>query len=415
MSQMFGSTRRESVKRMRLGLLLVTSALVVGTACGSTDDSADAGSAEAPSSAFPDNPATGTPVRIGVINPEGGPAISMPDNRRAAEAAAEYANAHLGGIGGHPIELEICAAKEDPASNQDCANQMVEKGVAAVVVPSSGHGAAMVPIITGAGIPYMTPSGTTPAELTSPSAYALNSGFPGSLAAMANYAAEQGYQKVAAFVIDTGAVIASTQALGDSTFGAAGVELKIAPVTPGTPDATPQVSAGLADGVDAVAVIGDATMCTSVLRSMMTLGADQAKMIIQPCLDPSVIDAVGDSLDGATAFLGADIDSDEPEAVLYRSVMERYAPDADINGFTFTGYQAMLGLIRAAENLEGEPTAAAIDGAIKTAVDVPMPAADGITFTCDGTAMPGMPAVCANQGIIATVEGGKATDPKVGQ
>lgn len=402
-------------RRARIGVFLATSALLVGTACSNADDTAEADPVEAPSSAFPDNPATGTPVKIGVINPEGGPAISMPNNRRAAEAAAEYANAHLGGIAGHPIEVVTCAAKEDPASNQDCANQMVEQGVSAVVVPSSGNGAVMVPIITGAGIPYVTPSGTTPVELTTPSAYALNSGFPGSLASMAAYSAQQGYQKVAAFVIDTGAVIASTEALGDATFGAAGVELQLAPVTPGTPDATPQVSAGVADDVDAVAIVGDATMCTSVLKAFGTLGATQEKMVIQPCLDPSVVDAVGTTLDGATAFLGADIDSDEPEAVLYRAVMEQYAPDVDINGFTFTGYQAMLGLIRAAQGVEGDPTPQAIDAAIRTAVDVPMPAADGITFTCNGTAMPGMPSVCANKGIVATVEDGKAVDPTVGE
>ena len=51
---------------------------------------------------------------------------------------------------------------------------------------------------------------------------------------------------------------------------------------------------------------------------------------------------------------------------------------------------------------------------IKTAKDVPMPAADGITFTCDGTAMPMMPTVCSNKMIRATVaEGGRVTSPVV--
>ena len=86
----------------------------------------------------------------------------------------------------------------------------------------------------------------------------------------------------------------------------------------------------------------------------------------------------------------------------------------EIGGFTSTGYAAMLGLIRAAQGVQGEPTAAAVNEAIKTAKDVPMPAADGITFTCDGTAMPMMPTVCSNKMIRATVaEGGQVTSPVV--
>lgn len=415
MSDTRRSTRRYSTGRLRAGALLAIPALLVGTACETTgtDDTADS-AVSAPDSAFPDNPATGSPIKIGLINPEGGPAISMPNNRLAAQAAAEYANANLGGIAGHPITVVSCAVKEDPASNQDCANQMVEQGVAAVVVTTTGNGAVMVPIITGAGITYLTPSGTSAVELTTPGAHALSSGFPGMLSAMAAYAEEQGYAKVTAFMIDTGSVIASTEAMGKPAFDAAGVQLRIAPVTPGTPDSTPQVSAGLVDGVEAVAVVGDATMCTSVLKSMQTLGATQDKMIIQPCLDPAVFDAVGDSLDGAYVFLGADIESDNPEAALYRTVMKRYAPGVDTGGFTSTGYQAMLGLVRATQGLQGEPTAAAVAAALGSAKNVPMPAADGISFTCDGTVMPMLPAVCTDQVIRATVRDGKATDPHVG-
>lgn len=415
MSNTRRSSGRTSRPLLRAGMFLAIPALIAGTAC-STDSADDTGgsSVEAPDGTFADNPATGTTITIGLINPEGGPAISMPNNRLAAEAAAEYANAHLGGIAGHPITVVSCAAKEDPASNQDCANQMVEQGVSAVVVTTSGNGAAMVPIITGAGIPYLTPSGTSAAELATPGTYVLGSGFPGALAGMASYAAEQGFTKVAAYVIDTGSVIASTEAVGKGAFEAAGVELKVAPVTPGTPDSTPQVSAGLADGTDAVAVIGDGTMCTSVLKSLQTLGAEQAKMVIQPCLDPAVVDAVGDVLDGSSVFIGTDIDSDEPEAVLYRAVMDKYAPGVDIGGFTSTGYQAMLGLVRGAQGVQGEPTAAAVGEALASATDVPMPAADGITFTCNGSAMPMMPTVCSNQIIRATVEDGRAISPVVG-
>jgi branched-chain amino acid transport system substrate-binding protein len=398
----------------RLGLIALVPAFALATACGGSDSDDSASSAiEAPASAFPDQPATGTPIKIGLINPEGGPAISQPSNREAAEAVVQYANANLGGIAGHPIELVPCASKEDPASNRDCANQMVEAGVTAVVVTTTGHGDAMAPIITKAGIPYMAPSAASSAELMSPNSYALTGGFPGTLKSMASYAAENGYKKVTTFVTDTGSVVPTTKALGGPAFEAAGVELQVIPIPLGTPDATPQVSSGISGDVQGVAVVGDSTMCTSVLKSLGTLGATQDKMLIQPCLDPATIEAVGDALEGAHVFTTADLNSDNEEAVLYRSVMQKYSPDTNTAGYTYTGYQGLLGLVRATQGLTGDPTPASVNAAIKSAKNVALPAGNDITFTCDGSAVPNLPAICGSELVTVTIEDGKPIDPQV--
>ncbi len=315
----------------RLGLIALIPAFALATACSDGSDSTST-SAEAPSSAFPDKPATGSPIRIGLINPEGGPAVSQPSNREAAEAVVAYANANLGGIAGHPVELVACASKEDPASNRDCANKMVEAKVSAVVVTATAYGDTMVPIIAGAGIPYLTPAGVSGAEMTTPNAFTLTGGFAGTLKSMASYAGSKGYKKVTAFVTDSGAAAPTAKAMGGPAFGAAGIDLQVVPVPLGTPDATPQVSSGISKDVGAIAVIGDATMCTSVLKALGTLGASQDKMLIQPCLDPATIEAVGDAIEGAHVFTTADLVSDDAEAVLYRSVMKKYAPKTDIAG-----------------------------------------------------------------------------------
>ncbi|PPJ25730.1 ABC transporter substrate-binding protein [Nocardia nova] len=396
----------------RLALIALVPAIALATACSSSDNSSN-NSAEAPSSAFPDKPATGSPIKIGLINPEGGPAVSMPSSRESAEAVAKYANANLGGIAGHPIELVSCASKEDPASNRDCANRMVENKVAAVVVTTTAFGDAMAPVITGAGIPYLTPAGASAAEMATPNAYALTGGFPGALQSMAKYAAGKGYKKVSAFVIDAGAAIATAKTMGSAAFGAAGIDLRVVPIPLGTPDATPQVSSGISSDVGAVAVVGDATMCTSVVKALSNVGATQDKMLIQPCLDAATAEAVGDAMDGAHVFTTADLISNDPEAVLYRSVMKKYAPNTDISGYTYTGYQGMLGLVRAARGVTGDPNSAALSTAIKTAQNVPLPAGHGITFTCNGTAMAQLPSICSTQLVTVTIKDGKPTDPQL--
>lgn len=406
-------SRRSTVTGVgRVGLLALIPALVFATAC-SSDSDGDSDSGSETSVSFPSNPATGSPLKIGVINPEGGPAISQPTNREAAEAAAKYANESLGGIAGHPVEIVYCANKEDPASARDCANQMVEQGVAGVVVPSTGQGSAMVPIIAGAGIPYMSPSGASPAELTTPNAFMLTGGFPGVLKGMADYSKAEGFKNVTIYVTDNASVVPAAKAMGQPAFDAAGVALKIVPIPLGTPDTTPQVSSGLSDKPEAVGVVGDATVCTSVLKAMTNLAATQEKMLIQPCTDPSTVEAVGTAMDGAKIFTTADTVSDDPEAVLYRNVMATYAPDTDIAGYTYTGYQTMLGFIRAAQGVQGDPTPQSIAAAIASAKNVLLPAGHEITFTCDGTALPSMKSVCSSKLIAATIEDGTQTSAEV--
>lgn len=401
----------------KLGTVVVALVALMGlTGCGG--DSAEApskspgGSVVAPDGSFPGVQASGEPVKIGLINNEGGQSISQPENRETAEAAAKYANDNLGGIGGRPIELETCKQHEEPATARDCANQMVEAGVSAVVVTSTGLGNLMAPIITGAGIAYVSANGTSSAENTSANAFMWTGGFPASLVAMADYANKKGMKNVTAFSIDTASSLTSLQTLGVPAFKAKGVDLKIIPVPMGSPDATPQVSEGLANNPEGAVVIGEATTCTSILKAFTTVGATADIMTNQSCVTPDVIDAVGNAAEGATIFTSADIASDQPETLLFKSIMEKYSPSTVITGYGFIGYQGMLGLVRATKSVQGGDTSpAALIAAIAAAKDIPVPVGDGLTFTCDGKASPTMKAVCGKGAIALTISDGKATDP----
>lgn len=138
--------------------------------------SALTGAAEASSSALgtPD-PAQGAPVAVGIITDTGGGSGGTGALVEAgAKMAVSYANAYEKGLDGHKINLYICENQATPAGGQTCANDMVQKGVVAVVLPFTGQGATEVPTITKAGIPYITLSGASDAELTTPGAFKAN-------------------------------------------------------------------------------------------------------------------------------------------------------------------------------------------------------------------------------------------------
>lgn len=394
---------------------LGASCLVLGivTGCGSDGDGSttEASSAAVPSDAFPGQAASGEPVQIGLINNEGGASISQPENREAAEAATKYVNDNYKGIAGRPIELVVCKEAEEPVSARDCANQMVEKKVAAVIVTSSGFGNIMAPIITGAKIPYVTAVTGGATEGATDGAFVWSAG-QNTSQALANYAKDQGMKSVVAYAIDVPASINALKMVGEPAFKAAGIDFKLVPIPLGTPDATPQVSAGLSSNPDGAIVFGESTVCTAVIKSLATLGSNAKIMSPQSCAAPEVVSGVGaNALEGMKVVSSADTASDAPESALFRAIMAKYAPDTSTSGYAVTGYQGALGLYRAVAGLNGDVTATTITNAIRSAKNVVLPAGDGIKFTCDGTALAGQPSVCSNEMIMLTMKDGTLADP----
>lgn len=404
--------------------LVATSALA---ACGkSTSSSGGSGSSSAPSAAssadnakfFPGKKATGTPIKIALMVDSGGTTVNQPETGQAAVAAATYANDNLGGIAGHPIDIVLnCQTKEDPATARDCANQAVAAKVDAVVVTTTAQGDQMAPVITKAGIPYVSASGAAASELTSPNAYMFTAGFPGILLGWAAYAKEKGYKAVTVFPTGAPTVVAGVTAFGAPAFKKAGIQLNVVPIPPGTPDATPQVSAGLKGNPGAVGIVGDQTECTAVLKALSTVGASSkaARLVIQPCVDPTVVKAVGTALDGSTVWNTYETTGNNDEVQLYLAVMAKYAPKTPTGGYAGVGYQGMLSLVRAvnAAGLTGAVTPTSVSAAIKAAKDVPLPIGDGIMFSCSGTALPPLTAVCSTSVITQDFSNGALSNPQV--
>jgi len=367
-------------------------------------------------SAFlPGKVASGTPVSIGLINNEGSSAAAEPAVGDAALAAADYANAELGGIGGHPIKVIRCSENEDTASATACANQMVQDNVATVVIGTTGLGNVIVPIVTKAGIPIAQVTGESTAETTNPLAYSWSGGYEATLTGAAKYAASKGYKNVTAFVVNVPSAIAGAQALGVPVFKSQGVALKIEGVPPGVPDATSQVTAGLTDGASASLTIADSGTCASVLKALNVVNPSLPALAITACLSTATVQSLGSALDGVKIFGSSAPQAEDAEGKLYRYVMAKYSPKTDATGYAVIGYQDMLGLVRAtaAGGLTGTPAPASINTAIKAAANVPLPAAGGLQFTCNGKALPALPSLCSLGEVMVTVQNGVGTNPQI--
>jgi branched-chain amino acid transport system substrate-binding protein len=387
---------------------------MLAAACGDSgsEDSASSEPAADTSVFGEENVATGTPVKVGLYNVEGGSRVSLPQVGDAAVAAAEYANKYLGGIGGHEIEVVRCEDKADGASAAACANEFVQEGVIAVVAGQPAVTDQIVPVINGAGIPWVGSSPSGAAELGATNGFFFSSGFIGVLAAQGVYAQEEGYENFTLFGAENPQLVSTVNAVGKPLFKGLGVNLEVVTVPQGTADATSQITAGLQTKPDAVSVVADTTVCQSVLAALNTVGTTAEKIVTSACVDASVLDAIGESgIDGSTLFTTGDTTGDNEEANLYNAVMAEFAPDTEASGITPTGYLSMLGFIRAANSGdigEGDVTPEMVSAAMKSAVDVPLPIGNGETFSCDANTL-NFPAVkttiCNSKLFITTYKG----------
>ncbi len=345
--------------------------------------------------------ATGTPVLVGTIVDSGGSGTLNAQSdlsETGVKLAVDYANDYLGGLAGHPIQLVVCQNQGTPAGATDCANQMVQKKVAAVVWPFTGQGSP-VPILTAAKIPVVETSGTSQAELTTPGVFSITGGFPGVLGAFAQYAKEHGVKKFAMLTIDVPEATQGATALGGIVFKNAGVGFQVVPVAPGTPDMSPQLQAAVSGGADAVGVTGDITFCTSFLKAYDTLALTVPKYVIAVCNDQAVIKALPTALKGAVTATTTGKDSDN---ALYAAIVTKYGagqnidPDATKSAGVAAGVGAMIDFVRGAAGLTGEPTAASVLAQYKKAQGTIF-LSGGLKFNCNGTAIPLLPNICSAQ------------------
>jgi branched-chain amino acid transport system substrate-binding protein len=384
------------------------SSSVSSSSAPATSSAAATSSAPATSSALgtPDQ-ATGTPVSVGIITDasSGGAIGTSPLTEQGAKMAVAYANAYKGGLAGHTINLIICENQDTPAGGQACANQLVQDKVVAVVLPFTGQGATEVPTITKAGIPYITLSGASNQELATPGAYDLTGGYPATLGAYALSAKAHGYSKFAMLVENVPSAISGAETLGGLVFKNAGVAFKVIPVNPGTADMTPQLQAAASWGAKAIGMTGDVTFCSSFLKGYQTLSLTQPKYVLNTCLDPSILSTLGSALGGS--YVTTTTNASQADDALYAAITKKYAPSVSPNPNASAGQVSglipVLTLLNIMANYKGNPTAAAVEGQLKLTTPYVIPMSGGITFVCNGSAIPVLPSVCSAATDVGTI------------
>ncbi len=451
-----------SSKRSRALLGIVASLGLVVAACGSDDDAGSSDTAapdeteapdstdapdetEAPDSTdAPDDDgddgdmgdggmgeATGEPIKIGVQNLEGDPNGSFPEFSIAIQAAADYVNVELNGLGGRPIEIVLCKSVVAPDDSQRCANELSADGVEMAISTINFFG-NHYSIYQGSDIPVVVVTPITIADFTSEGAYSIGAGGGclGVHTGLVQFATSE-LQEFEGIEVNTlgipwadtppGVVcfndleakpvdVINGSEPGDSVRAGENPNLTYVgvPVAPAIPDATPQATEVLDADPDAIIFSGQGADCWNLVDAMGRLGwtpADTPLVLSGSCTDFTAMEAAGDLIDGIylTGSVGSIIsplDSLEgaqlENATTYQEKGAEYGMSQDdiFKGFATQGFSAIMNIWEAAQKIDGDVTGSGIADVL-AATDGSEPSFGGPPLNCAGAPAPYV-AVCSS-------------------
>lgn len=392
-------------RRRALAVALPAVLALSVTACGSSDADEGTATSDSANAAILGTPnkATGSPITIGFITDGKTPALDNSDEYRAAKAAAAYANEHLGGIAGHKIEVKVCEARQDPAVSTDCANQMVSAKAVAVVQSTLANVDQTISVLSPAGIPIVSSSGSTPAALSTPNFFSLFNGLS-YFGAPAADAAKQGVKKAAMVVIAVPAAEGPARTVGTALYANAGVKLDVAAMPPGTADMTPQIVRAKADNPDLYHIFGNGDFCTPAIQAVKAVDPDAKITVIAQCLSKAGAQAIPGGYKDIRAVTTVDLDPANEETKLFSAILEKWGDGAATSTQSGNGYSPMLGFISALNAAKiSDISPSGVISSLKSAPATTYPLAAGAQFKCDGKQMGISPNVCSSNGIMATV------------
>lgn len=362
--------------------------------------------------------ATGAPIPIQFVNLDA--TSSTTAARQGVNAAVKEIN-RAGGVAGRPLKVTECLTDQTAEKGKACIDQAIAAKPAVVFSVQPGTASDNLPALTTAGIPYVAQTCNTSTTLGGQyTSFCFGSDFVGLYSSSANYLKSLGTVKKALLTfVNVPAAATGIKAYADPTMVRAGITPVEVPIPEGTADVTATVAPAIqANSPDAVISLLTGPGCLSTMK----LKADQksTKPFVFPalCTDPDVVSDGGAGAKGSL-FVRQTIALDPKNADVktYRKAMARFAPGADTDDvYVQAGFAGMMNLAAALKLVPtGTPVdAASATSALRAAKQVPMFLTPGATYTCDGTAFPGLKALCSIQAHVVELQGGeKWTDKGV--
>lgn len=365
------------------------------------------------------------PIRLGMINQDTGAIGAFPELTAAARAGVRFVNEELGGVDGRPVELLTCDTAFSPEGSTRCAQQLVSQGAVAVTGGIDIWGTSL-PVLEANGIPYIGGIPVSEAELVSPVSFMFSGGMPGAFAGFVDYAVEElGAERIGIMYADFGSIKLAAETYGAGLaerLGVAPGDVTMVPFPVTEDDFVPHLTAVAAAEPDVIIAGVADSGCVPLMKGVADLGIDADLFLVGACAAPQILAAAGDAADGLYFNVEGPVSGEaatpEDEVLLhdnqlYAEVVHRYGDGVDAQSAGTVSFRSVMNIYSLMVELGAdEVTPSALTGLLREARDRPSFA--GHPYTCDGRAVPDLPALCAPQQVIATRVDGRFTQASEG-
>lgn len=270
-------------------------------------------------------PPTGEPMIVGMVNTEGPAGLDFPEIRNIAAASVEYLNEH-GGMGGRPMQLEVCIADSSPESSQSCAQELVGKDVEMVFLGLDLF--PDYPTYVASGVPLVGVLPLFPADYAAEAIY-LNGGNATLGAAITGTVVELFEASKVSIVSADNPGTNGSEAAVIGSLEKAGIEYRSIKGSDNETDAGFQglVREALSDDPDVlISLYGDAG-CIGMMRGRAASGSEIPVIASNTCANGEVLDAAGDDANGWFFSPGGD----RPDSVETLAVKAAAAIDLGVD------------------------------------------------------------------------------------
>jgi branched-chain amino acid transport system substrate-binding protein len=337
-----------------------------------------------------------------MINQENTPAGSFPELSQADEAAIAFVNDQLGGVDGHPIELEVCNTKFSAEGSTACGQQFVSAKVPAVLGGIDVFGNS-IDVLRDNGVPFVGGIPVSNQSAVNANSFQFSGGTWGMSIAFAWYAAVKLHAKRVSIVYGEFGSITQSAEYGKKVLEADGVKVQMVPYPIVATDISSALQAVAPSDPDAIFVLAADTGCKAGYDGIHSLGLTAQTFYAGACASPNIIASVpADETNGTIFNVEGPIarTTSDPDTELYTAVSAKYGKGYNPIGAGTVSFRSFMNLYLVMRELGADHvTPKAIMDSFRSKVDAP--SFMGHPYTCNRKQLEGLPALCSPQQILA--------------
>jgi branched-chain amino acid transport system substrate-binding protein len=281
-------------------------------------------------------PASSTlpPVTIGFVNQQGGQQVIGQHATDGAEMAVKYINAELGGVDGHPVQLDTCFIASAEEEGTGCAQKfLANKSVdviasGAVVIGDQSFYATLggkLPVIGG-----VAPLGIDGQQKNTA---VLFGDATSVLGPMGTYGKDVLHAKTAVILYPDTASATPGALATEAGLKAAGISVKMGPYPENATDLTGVLASTGAASADMVIPAVAAPDCVNIEKAFTQQGiTDPMKIVAAPlCLNGQVAAGLGGDFPKWTYLIASSLfgDTTDPGMIEYMKLAQTYSTPAN--------------------------------------------------------------------------------------